>query len=350
MFVWIAFYFVLFLLWGVYRTNHSKKFFVAGFLLLFLFTAFRFDIGWDYHMYYTLAGGKNYGGLSMVSFHLSRMEPAVLFLLNLSESLKNPQLFFIVTSVIILLGVTVACFKLTRSPEIALMFFLSYPHMYLDSLSTIRQWCAIAIVYLALNPLLKGKKYLFVLLVLLASAFHSTALIFLGVLLVPRKELSLKFIMTLLACGLVFKSVLINFMLPYMGKYAMYILEGVGEGGGKIVYANILVFFVLLILRKRVVDKNESFDYLFNIMLVGTFFSVLLAGFGHIAFRVPMYFFVAVILIIPCYMNLFRPKKFAYIIFSLICICLLSASLLLSHTSEKDPYIPYKNFMIDIAE
>lgn len=350
MFFWIFFYIILFLFWGVSRTNHSKKFFFISFILLFVFTAFRFDIGWDYHMYYALAGGKNYGGLSMLSFHMSRMEPAITFLLNLSENLNYPQLFFVLTSFLILSGLTFVCFKLTKSPELALMFFLSYPHMYLDSLSIVRQWCAVAIVYMALVPLMKGRKSMFVLLVLLASTFHFTSLIFLGVLFVPKKELSGKFITILLVSILFFKSLLVRFLLPYMGKYAMYILEGVGEGGGKMVYANILLFIVLILLRRRVVNRDDSFNYFFNIVLVGASFSILLAGFGHVAFRVPMYFFLATILIIPYYVDLFRPKKFAFVFYSMLCISLLTATLYLSYTPERDPYVPYKNVLFDLSK
>ena len=130
----------------------------------------------------------------------------------------------------------------------------------------------------------------------------------------------------------------------------MYILEGVGEGGGKMVYANIFLFVVLLLLRKRIVKRDTSFNYFFNIVLVGTFLSVLLAGFGHIAFRVPMYFFLAAILIIPYYVDLFRPKKFAFMFYSIFCISLLTASLYLSYTPERDPYVPYKNVLFNLSE
>lgn len=117
------------------------------FLLLFLVSALRFDVGTDYsskdfylgyvEIYRVYADGG--------SMHFG-VDPGFLGLIRLVQALGgNPQLIFVITSALVCGLVVRACRRVSCHPALSLALFL-VAGLYLESFNIVRQWIAIACV------------------------------------------------------------------------------------------------------------------------------------------------------------------------------------------------------------
>ena len=117
------------------------------FVILFLVSAFRFDVGTDYsskefylgyvEVYRVFAdgGSMRFG-----------VDPGFIGLIRLIQALGgNPQLLFVITSAIVCWLVVRACRRVSCYPALSLALFL-VAGLYLESFNIIRQWIAIACV------------------------------------------------------------------------------------------------------------------------------------------------------------------------------------------------------------
>ncbi len=340
MLLWILFFLFLSFVFFFFYLTGKKRFYILGCIILLVFSAIRFDVGWDYPMYFTLAGGKNYEAYAMLDFHYERMGFAIEKLLDFSNYMHNPYVFFIITSSIIVLCLAYAFFKISPRPELSLLCCFAYPHFFLDSYSTIRQWCAIAICFVALTFLFDKRKVWYVVSVLTASLFHPSAFIFFLINLIPHKLFSRKMYVGIIIAVMSYKYILIDYMLGFGGKFAYYISNKVGDGGAKISLMFLFFFIALFMIRKKV--KSENFSYFLNIIFVGVLMSIIFSGLGHIAFRLPIYMMMFVCFAVPLFYSVVKNKIGFYWIFCLSHILMLVINLVVNDTPIKNPYVPYK--------
>ena len=324
-----------------------KLSFIVGWILLFVFSAFRYDVGWDYSMYYALAGGNNYDSVGLLNFHYDRMGLVTQWLLDLANYAQSPTIFFVITSFITLACLTYASFKLSIWPEMSLMLCFVLPHFYLDSFSTVRQWCAIAISCAALALFVNGKKRNAAILNAVAVFFHSSALLLFLVWFIPTKKLKRSYYIWIIVVCAILKEFLLNFLLLGGGRFASYVSGKIGDGGTKIVLFYLIIFVLIWIFQKKLTDFTKKDVFLFNIAFIGVVLAVILNGSGHVAFRIPIYFFIVVIFLIPKYFGLIRFKTLSFMFFSVVSALLLVVSLAINNTPFKNPYIPYRNVFLE---
>ena len=346
MILWLLFFFALsavFFFYHMMKKSLIKTlFFAIGWIGLFVFSAFRYDVGWDYSMYYALAGGKNYDAVGFLNYHYDRMGLVTQWMLDLADSMHCPTVFFVITTFIILACLTYACFKLSMWPEMSLMLCFALPHFYLDSFSTVRQWCAIALSSAALALFINEKKRPAAVLNAVAVFFHSSALLFFLIWFIPAKKLKRSYYIWLIVVCAVLKEFFLNFLLLGGGRFASYVSGKIGDGGTKIVFLYLIIFVLMWLFQKRLADFTKKDILLFNIAFVGVMLAVILNGYGHVAFRIPIYFFIAVIFLIPKYFGLIRFKSLSFMVLTAVCALLLIVSLAISNTPVKNPYIPYR--------
>lgn len=146
------------------NTKKSNNF---CFLILFVFSAIRFNVGYDYMSYYNI-----------LKYHsdYDRFEFFEYILQQFSAKYYLP-FFYIANSFITVYFVKWGVDKLSPNISVSAVAFLCMPLLYTHSFSIIRFWSAVAILFYA-STFLKEKRWIvFSLLWLLSMGFHSSAII-----------------------------------------------------------------------------------------------------------------------------------------------------------------------------
>lgn len=154
--------------------NKYRRFFLSlSFFLLFVFSSIRYNYGNDYDSYYTWYRWIHIGGASpyksQVGFTWLNMIMPNFFVMVIVIS------FLFLWSVYLLIrdNVEEQCYGL------AVMIFVINPYLFLINLSAMRQSIAIALFIVAVYFAGKRKIIPYVLIILLAGIFHTSALVLL---------------------------------------------------------------------------------------------------------------------------------------------------------------------------
>ena len=185
-----------------------------------------------------------------------------------------------------------------------------------QSLFVLRQYLAIAIVFLSLPFVIRRDLVGFILCVVLAFFFHRTAILFLPVYFLYGIENKRRFLIYSLAAvvvGRLIISVVLNVFLSFYSDLSAYASDEDGANIKMSVFLAALLLARLVLLRKCYWDKGVN--RLFTIVLLcGTAFSILSYGFGFD--RIVVYFSTFLCVIIPqTLINIKKPIiKYAFAI------------------------------------
>lgn len=336
--------------WNVYiNAKNLNNFF---FFILFLFSAFRYDVGYDYMSYYELI--KYYD-----AFKLLRIEPIERELITISHKLFI-QLFFIINSFITIYFTKWALERKSRDISISALVFLCFPLMFTNSFSIIRFWSGLAIVFYA-STYLNEKKYLtFLFLTLCAIGFHKSMII--AILYIPLYLINIPLIINILflICSFVggefILSKLLEGVLPealFADDVMRYTTHEGADGLSKIPYLYLILDIYFLFMSKRL--KNASYEIykwvtIFNFG-VGLIF--LLSFQTTLATRLCRPFLIYVLLLMPFLIEYksetkkFRKSKLYKELFSITCLVLFVYLLTIYNESlGKSQFLPYQVFFL----
>lgn len=284
---------------GKGRLEHFTFLFIA-FLIVFIPSAIRYDIGTDFLSYLNI-----YNNLDLYT----NIEPGYYLLNWILNQLGAPsQWIYVVTSFIF----TYAIFKAYPQSRAWVIHFAAFSLLLFFSFNGTRQALAIAFCLIAVFKFFKKEYVKFVVLILIGSSFHTSALVILlcGLLALIPLRYSLKArtlpIVFIIAIALTFVSV--NLVVRYieqiltllrLTQYSGYFTSGyfnaVDSGSGLAALVKIL-FSVYIITQTRPFLKMNP-QYWFLILL--TFFytiSVILATNIVIFGRMQMVFIISPIL------------------------------------------------------
>lgn len=250
------------------RQARIVVFFALAFLLWFMGT--RYEVGCDFGGYLN----RFYLAPETVDFEdISKSgEPGFELLIRSVKAFDLDYMWLnVFASAIILLGFSrfLATFRLPL-----LILALLFPILILQlSMSGIRQAIAVALLMASANPFLKGHRISTALWILAATAFHTSAVIFLPIALVAGRKVS--FLRLVGAAAVLLPAAIFiggDRFDTYQDRYIDQIYGEVSSGGAFIRYAMILlpaVFF--LVFRKRFaaeVPREYDFLNLFSIIIV----------------------------------------------------------------------------------
>ena len=157
---------------------YRLAFCILAFLVLGSISAFRFDVGYDYNYIYMPLYEPILQNPFISSAELVH-EPGFVLLQRLTAILSpEPQMLFIVTSYLIIGLFMLYYYLYSPSPVIVVFLFISLGQYYC-SMNFIRQTLAAVICLFAIGFLQRRKFRRYCAVVLLASLFHSSALIML---------------------------------------------------------------------------------------------------------------------------------------------------------------------------
>ena len=297
----------LVLLCGRYRisknslVNETSKtmFHFYAIVILFFLTCFRYNVGYDYKNYYGHIIAPRSWGAQFFEFIPQQI-------LLLARYFHEPLIFFVLTNGTILILFLKEIYDESISPFESLIVFLSM--FYLGTLSTVRQYLAVAIVFYGFRYVKERAFLKYLICVVLATLCHNSAVITITIYFIYN-YFSVSFSLFCVCIGFVIgpKVMTIFFGIPIISAYQNYIDSGFKAGGAKSQYLWYLIFFFSLVIFSLSSHK-KSFGKLFSITSIGVVFPRLFGA--TMGGRMAIYFYVFYILLVPCLFTELKPVYF----------------------------------------
>lgn len=306
--------------------KYSKGLF-GVFIVLLIFTAIRYDFGYDYLMYKDEFRIINSTPSSNWVLGMKRLELGWVLLNKLFGFLG----FYYLIAFLALLYCSVFYFfiKTTLSKElypIAILFFLITPGIFIIHQILLRQTVAL-LLFLTAILLIENKKNIIwsIVLVLLASLFHKSALLFLPI--IFTKYLTVKknhiyflvilyFVIFIVSYFSFFHSIIYKIIDLFFQNYAHYLKEQSYDSAVKInsgfgVFFSLINFGIILYFRNIFLEKDFMKVIFFSTIVYYLLTPLSLIN-GEFS-RLLVYFQVFLIIIIPLVFSAIKNKKLKYI-------------------------------------
>ncbi len=280
---------------------------ITGGLLLFLLSALRsIDFGYDAIRYVNRYIQQSYESLSIfwVKFTTNQGKDPFFYLFSrvLSALGANYRVWLAIMAAFFLLAVCRLILKYSKEPFMSFLLFVTLGYFFF-SLTGIRQALAIAVTLFAYKYLNERKLVPFIILVLIATLFHSSALVFLiayPVMFV--KKVGWKQIAAILFAlfSAYFLSAQFKAFIALLGWS-----DSVSLSAGKNVTLNISGFLIQLVIflfclyfKKNLLAEDKQTSVLYNLLFMGVVaqaFAVVVAE----SFRISLYFSIYSIILLP---------------------------------------------------
>lgn len=305
----------LMLVWGflfLYLMKSSRTgrwcFVTAAFLQMFLLACLRYRIGFDYDMYaqgFVLMNREGFTTLRYLDW-----EPGFVLLTKVIGLFTNQiSLYMGILAAICLIPWAWLIYRYSPCPGISVLLFLNLYFLYLN-MNFLRQAIAISITLFAW-PFLKERKFWrFSAIIVLASLFHTTALVLLPVYLLlcirPGGGLFLFYAYILLFFYISSEGILNLLTMVFHQEYANSIfLQGIP-------YLYALVPLVLLILlyvfRNQMMQINSYNRYLIGLQFFAVFCMVMMTRHAILE-RLSYYAYAYSVLAVPELLHSLKPRQ-----------------------------------------
>jgi hypothetical protein len=318
----------------------SFSLFITVVFVLLLFTAVRNDVGWDYHSYYEAIA------YSVDNNVISRGEFFTVNLVKLARLLNSPAFYFSANAFIFYLFFSIAIYRSKVNPFFCLLIFISFPLFFINSLSVVRTFTALSVIFYAVTYL-ENKRYIkFYFFVFIAACFHNSA--FLALIYPFVSNLNIKSYQMLLVWFSSF--FLISFVdfsaFGSLGVLSFYLRPSEVQEGTKAIYFFSVILIFLLFFRREFCNSNLFYSarmsqIYFNLYFFGVVVYSIFLSFGTMGHRLSLYGTFFSILITPKLVFMIRPYWFRYltIFFFLFFLFLLY---ILSLNAARVAIMPYK--------
>lgn len=319
-------------------------------IMLFLFSALRYNVGYDYAGYYDIISNN-------FSWHIERTEFLERQLIYLSQWLGIPQFFFIVNSFFTIFFVSLGVNKLSCDKRFSWLVFLCLNVLFMQSMSTVRFHLALALMFWGSTFLWGRRLWIFLIVLCVAINIHSSAIITLLFIPLVYMDLNKKmniilFVVSFFISAIVYhlvETVSINNLFFEMLQ-AYTLREHKVDAFGILPYVfNVLnVFFLIFYERLTNIYKQAGlFITIFN------FSCCLMQMFAFnptLSTRLSRYFFIYIILIIPLMIYMPKYGKILKQIFLSFLIVMYIASFAVNYRAfvrgnTKSEFLPYKTVL-----
>jgi len=339
------------------QADSKKKYLYCflAFLPFLLVSGFRFGVGTDYIRRYYVDFSRIIDGQE-----ITNLEPGFYLMLKANVQIADkPYLLFFVCSLLIngFIFFVIAKESKDKILSVCIYFFLGF---FFDSLNIMRQYLAISIVFIGYYYLLKdkskGRIIFFIASVIVASLFHSTALITLALLLCNYKVLfSYKWFLPCLAVILALNTRLMSILQFFLEntRFNVYFSGKLfkGEVSYLFIAENLFFYLFLYFLYKKGYVKQDKKSALF----VNTQALALLCmclGACHMLFiRVAFYFSNFQIISVPYFLSHYKKTYTVFIknkpihidiVKTVIVCCLLFAFYRTNIQTNVNAVLPYR--------
>lgn len=283
--------------------------------LLFIVSAFRYNVGQDYEhwtdVYNWIMNGEKGGNYVEIGYrYLNKLIQLIPF--------SNAYVLFFITSAFIIYGFGYVIFKdVEKKYWFLAVFMFIGSGIFFASLNLVRQYIAVVIVAFGIISLKKNKYICFIASVILAALFHTSALImfaFLPFYLIFRNQKYSKVLIVIYVLSLIFMVVdlrqiigYFKFLIPERWVWYLqsdFLTERNFSAITKQLVPNLLLIFVL-IKRKQVIEMNKENDIyilmlFIDVIITNCFYGVL------VLLRLSYFFDISLIFIVPIIFELLK--------------------------------------------
>lgn len=333
----------VFLELGKRRFIKGVNFNFLAYLCVFIFSAIRFDVGYDYTLYY----GWIEGTYKFIEDQLNRLEFLSRLMIEFSHDVQFFQLFFILSSFLIVLLFYKSISMYSLDLRLSTLIFICFPVFYFYSFSIIRQYIAIALIFYGYRFIKERALIKYVLTLLIAMLFHKSAVIAIPIYFFYGNFLLKKRLLVFLYVLGFFGSELITFFVKLLSeRYSIYLGVIAGEGGSlMLIFFQILAVFIFLIIFEMKDLNDKDFNFYLLCFFIGLFIWSTLSKHGHAGFRGSLYFISFTILLIPDLISKLRQRKFITQCTIFLCFVFYGFNLYVGSKHKiKDPNMPYQTF------
>ncbi len=320
---------------------------LSVFFVLFAFRAS--NIGNDTHEYIRIFNEINIHG--EFEYGQSRYESGYLLLNYILKSwINNPQIIFIVAGAFIYYSFGRFILKYSEIPWLSLFIFLTYG-FFTFTFSALRQGLAMAICIYAFEALMNGRNIRYILLIICATFFHSTAYVFFASYLCKILKPSRKvfFIGYLTAAVLLATfSVVLNYVFQWLPIYELYTLGSyIGETGiAAFLYATlssaILIFSynILTVHQQKKQMLNKVYSYGLIMILIAVIIYIVSIK-ANIFDRIALYFNTLVIILLPNAISKLKGDNRVLVIATVLAVFFTYSAIIISYRPEWMSIFPY---------
>lgn len=276
---------------------------VAAVTVLIAFSGLRYDVGTDYPTYELVFNSMNPDDWASDFAESTQEVGYTLLMLVIKSFTEDPKALFWVAAVLTVLPVYLGIKRLSMEPGFAVALFIAFE--YTSSFNALRQYIAIALLFLAWTYLGK-RNVVFWVLALIALSFHMTAILAIVVMLVVRRwrptvQTTLFFLGGALvaAAGVRAAPFLVSFLEVLNPRYGDYLESGqtgIGSYLSIVAYLAMLVLVVFVGSRRAPLTRLDS--QLAVLVLAGV--ALMIVGTQAIVLsRLSGYFGIFVIVLVP---------------------------------------------------
>ncbi|MHB1461984.1 MAG: EpsG family protein [Armatimonadota bacterium] len=275
---------------------NSKKYVVIVAGLLALLIGFRgLTVGIDTTQYFDTF--QTIRGMDTTSFFSQNSEVGYRILQYVVDyALGNFQYLLVIEAILYMGVIAYHIYRYSSSPVYSYLLFVVYG-FYTFSMSTIRQTIAMAIVMIAYEYIKKKNLPAFLGIVLLASSFHQSALVFLPSYWFNKFRLNQKSLAVLAVTGLLmfyYRGYIQNIIRPLSRSY-----YGDMETGGSRMYLLLLVTVILGVVYSRALHLMGDNNRYLLFMMIASAVIMPITQFNPVVMRLYFYYFIFMIIYIP---------------------------------------------------
>lgn len=320
------------------------------FLVLFVFSAIRYDVGYDYMMYLDILRYEpDYDRFEFLEYLLQRFAAQTYI-----------PIFFIVNSFITVYFAKWAIEKLSVNVSISLLAFFCLPLLYTHSLSIIRFWSGVSVLFYATTFIYEKKWIHFAVFYIISYFLHGSMVV--GILFIPLVLFEISRIANIIL--LIFSFVGGEFVLNRLlgSSLADYGILGerlnyyanIGDTESamtKIPYLYLAIDILFLFLWTR--NKNKSSAVLhkyITIFNIGVCILFLLSFDNTLNSRLCRPFLIYITLVIPLILKHLRgeTKRMSTLAFTLAASALFLYTITIyNDTLGKSEYLPYRIIFLE---
>lgn len=361
------FLFILLFLCGVfdiYKVSFKLRTLVYFSLItiIFFLGSLRWETGTDWIAYHDFFVSYN----DFNSFLSKGFEIGFATLNFLVKSVTNSYTIFLAVFMFLILRYKSLLFRHQYFREYSLITLLLFYCYYLGDIFFVRQAFAISLCFYAIIFIYKKSFIRFVITIIIAGLFHSTAFLFIIAYPIGLIELKTKWIILLLVISLI-----IGLALTYSGNVSWLnnipLISNISRFQEKLeVYSELtqmgekgfgqktdplvsfivgfirkaLVLIPIIIYRKKLQSKFSFFNVLFNLIVFGAIFYFILGSISQVFKRGATYFDGAELVCLPLFLYLIKSKRERFVLYIVIGIYAFS-KLYFIVNAFWDLYVPY---------
>lgn len=325
----------------------NKRISIWAGINLLIYAGFRAtSVGTDLSSYtssYLMLPNMSFSSLFTSTWLIVSRDPIFYsFLKILTYISEEPQFMIFITSAVVVLSFSIFIYKNSLNPLMSFIMFIGLRY-YSFTLTGLRQAIAWSIILISYQFIKEKKLIKFSLIVIVASMFHSSAILF--ILAYPLANIRKIEKMTLIIfLGFMFNLISNHLILrllvklPVLQQYDTYIFnEEYGTTGTTtlLIYLSILILF--FVLKNKILSKDKHMYLAYNLSVVGVAITALSFSFANI-FRIGYYFVFPIITLLPGAINTSFDKKSQLIINAIVITFLVLQFIIIGPGAGTDNY------------